>query len=352
MTPRLFIHNTFFRIGSAPVFGVMVYLLLILINNTVEDVNELFNNQELYVCIVLSYIAFESMRLVIRLVDKKIATDVSIQSRIIYQIVLTLIISLTLIGVSISFYFNYVIGFSIGRAELNLFLLIYGAGGLLYNILYFSQTFLFRENKQKIEQEKALHKNLEAEFASFRNDVNPDLLYESLESLILLIHRNTDQADEFIDYLAGIYRYSLMNRNKELVNFTEEFRATNYLMGILDFKYPDQVQLQSEVKDQDIYLIPGSVLVSIDHIVRNTLISKDVPLEIKLYIEDDYLVMYHLVNDKLLLHEDSTQAFQRLQRSYSFFSEKPFVQVKVNRENYIKFPLVRVASEQPIDVTV
>jgi hypothetical protein len=350
--PKFFIHNTFFRLGAAPMFGILVYLLIILINNTVEQLSEIFNNQELYVCIALSYIAFESMRLVIWGSNKKLSSERSIQTRIIYQIILTLLVSLTLVGVSISAYFRWVIGFGIGSSELNLFLIIYGAGGLLYNILFFSQVFLFRENKMRIDEEKALRDNLESEFTSFKNDVNPDLLYESLETLIITLHKNVDQADELIDNLAGIYRYSIVNRNKELISLAEELQAVNYLITILNVKYQDQIKLDMQVNENEIHLIPGSLAVSIDHVVRNTLIAPQVPLTIKCYLEDEYLVMNHTINERLVTPEDSQKSFERLQRSYSFFSEKPFVQVKANQENYIKFPLVRISSEQPIDVSV
>ena len=350
--PRFFIHNAFFRLGAAPVFGVLVYLLIILINNTVEQLNEIFNNQELYVCIALSYIAFESMRLVIWGSNKKISHERSIQTRIAYQLILTLLVSLTLVGISISAYFRWIIGFSIGSSELNLFLIVYGAGGLLYNTLFFSQVFLFRENKMKIDEERALRDNLESEFASFKNDVNPALLYESLESLIITLHRNVDLADELIDNLAGIYRYSIVNRNKELISLTEELRAVNYLITILNVKYQNQIILDVQADENETYLIPGSLVVSIDHVVRNTLIAPHVPLDIKCYMEDEYLVMNHTINDRLVTQEDTQRSFEKLQRSYSFFSEKPFVQVKANRENYIKFPLVRILNEQPINVGV
>lgn len=350
--PRFFIHNAFFRLGAAPMFGILVYLLIILINNTVEQLNETFNNQELYVCIALSYIAFESMRLVIWGFNKKLSSERSIQTRIIYQMILTLLVSLTLVGISISVYFRWVIGFSIGSSELNLFLIVYGAGGLLYNILFFSQVFLFRENKIKIEEERVLRDNLESEFNSFKNDVNPNLLYESLESLIITLHKNVDYADELIDNLAGIYRYSIVNRNKELIPLAEELQAVNYLTAILNVKYQNQIKLDMQVNEDDVHLIPGSLIVSIDHVVRNTLIAPQVPLDIKCYLEDGYLVMNHTLNERLVTPEDSQESFEKLQRSYSFFSEKPFVQVKANRENYIKFPLMRITNEQPSDITV
>lgn len=349
---KFFINNAFFRVSGPLIFGVLIYLLIILINNTVEQLGEIFNNQELYVCIGLSYISFESMRLVIWLTEKNSSTERSVQAKIIYQIILTLLTSLTLVGISISAYFRWVIGFSIGNSELNVFLLIYGAGGLLYNLLYFSQVFLFRENKIKIEEERILSANLESQFISFKNDVNPELLYESLEMLILTIHKNTDEADEFIDNLAGIYRYSIVNRSKELINLNEELRAVNYLTTILNFKFKNLIKLEMNLLEEDIHLIPGSLIVSIDNTVRNTLIAENSPLVIKLYLEDDYLVMSHTINDRLIPNDDSLHSFERLQKSYLFFSEKPFVQVKANRENYLKFPLVRVAAEQPLDLQV
>jgi LytS/YehU family sensor histidine kinase len=341
---RLFVHNPFFRIGSGMVLGVLVYLLILLINNTVADINRLFSNQELYVCIALSYIAFESMRLVIRSVERWLKS-LDFQQKVLAQIAGTLAASLGLVAISISAYFEWIVGFSIGSAELYLFIIIFGIVGLLYNILYFSHFYLLRENKTRIEEENKLREKLESDFSSFKSEINPDLLYESLENLILTIHHNADMAEEQIDYLAGIYRYSLVNRHQELVSLEEELAAAATLVHLLNFKAHRQINLLADIAGtSEIHLIPGSLIVTIDGIVRNTLISEQLPLTIQLSLEedDDYLVLQHTVNDKLTMHAESLNSFTRLQRSYSFFAEKPFMQVKAGRENYIKFPLVRV----------
>lgn len=347
---RIFINSTVFRICSAPIFGVLIYLLILLINNTVGELNKLFSNQELYVCIALSYISLESMRLIIRLIDR-FQSHFSYQRRIILQLILTLAGGLGLVAAAISAYFRWGIGFTISSHQLNIFLGIFAATTLLYNLLYFSQYYLLRENKMRIEQEKKMQEKVEADFLSFRNEINPDLLYESLENLILTLHYNADQAEEQIDYLAGIYRYSLVNRNKELISLDEELHAAQNLLCLLNFKYQQQLKLTAELPQaNEIYLIPGSLLITIDSVIRNTLISARSPLIIRLYLEedDDYLVLQHTLNDKLQYHNESLNAFLRLQRSYSFFSDKPFIQVKAGRENYIKFPLVRMSNDQPI----
>jgi hypothetical protein len=328
----------------------MVYLLILLINNDFTDLKNIFNSAEIYVCIGLAYLSLESMRLTLSISEKWLARQI-VRRRILFQFVSTLTISLLLIALSIHLYYIWVIGFTISPSELSLFLSIYGVIGLLYNVLFFSNYYLNRENTMLIQQEKKLQEKLDADFVAFRNEINPDLLYESLENLILTLQHNVDHAEEQIDYLAGIYRYSLINRHKELISLEEELQAAQQLINLLNYKYQNQLNLLNSIKNtHEIQLIPGSILVTLDSIVRNTLISKQSPLVVRLYLEegDEYLVLQHTINDRLQLHKESLQAFVRLQRAYTFFSENPFVQVKAGKENYIKFPLVQVPTDEPV----
>lgn len=344
---KLFIHQALFRILSAPVLGVMVYLLILLINNNFSELENTFSSAEVYVCIGLAFISLESMRLTLAVTEKWLST-LSIRRRIIIQLVTTLTISCLLITLAIWLYYSQVVGFAISTRELYVFLAIYGAIGLLYNTLFFSNFYLNQENTLLLQQEKKLREKLESDFISFKNDINPDLLYESLENLILTLQHNVDKAEEQIDYLAGIYRYGLINRHKELISLEEELQAANHLIKLLNHKHQNQLNLLITVRSiHNIQLIPGSLLITIDSIVRNTLISKESPLVIRLYLEEgnEYLVLQHTLNDKLLMHQESLQAYGRLKRSYAFFSENPFVQVKAGKENYIKFPLVQIAEE-------
>jgi hypothetical protein len=344
---KLFIHNAFFRLLAPLVFGVMVYLLILLVGNNLRDITQIFSNQELYVSVFLTYLSFESLRLTVVLV-KRINIR-STRNEVILAILGGLIISLLVITGSIVTYFKIVVGFNISSGELTIFWVIFGFTAILYNTLYFSNEFLFKENTKMLEQEARLKEKIEHDFLSFKNELNPDLLYESLETLLTSLHTRTDEAEEQIDLLADVYRYQLVHRKKELVPLADEFKALSSLSKLLNHRYQSQINIVNEAQDfSDQHAVPGSLLVAFDAVVRNTLISKDLPLEVKIYLEgDDYLVMQHKIFDKLALHQESLQNFSRLQRSYSFFSDQPFVQVKADRENYIKFPLIKIFDEQP-----
>ncbi len=338
---KIFIHNPFFRMLAPPVFGVFAYLIILLINNNVAQIATLASNQEVYVSIVLSLISFESMRLTIVLLSR---FSKSASNPIAIQVAATTFVSVAMVLLAISQYYQWVIGFDISQRELWIFGIIFVLTALLYNALYVGNQYLHLENTLRIEQEHKLRESLESEFLSFRQDINPDLLYDSLEELILCIHKKTDTAEELIDSLAALYRYQLIHRQKEFVKLSEEIHAIQHQIRLANQKHKNAIRWINKMENAErVELMPGALITAIDSVLRNTLISSDTPLTLMLSQEDEeYFVLHHELNDKLQLHPDSLEAFQRLQRSYSVYSDRPFVQVKAGRENYIKFPMITV----------
>lgn len=341
---KLFIHNPIFRICAPAIYGVLVYLLILLVNNNLNELAKIFSNKELYVCIGLSYLSMESLRLSIIYLNR-LLKQFSFKQRTIIQSFLSLIISLLVVYVGVFEYFRWVEGFSVSLTELQIFFVIFGFTALLYNILYFSNDYLFRENTQMLERENRLREKVEADFVTFKNDINPDLLYESLEAILQTLYQDVQLAEEQIDLLAGIYRYQLMNRDKELVSLSDEINSLKNLLSLLNFRFNQQIHFSSKLESiGEAYIVPGSMLAAADAVVRNTLLSSFTPLHLALYSDEDgYLVLHHKLNDKLIRHEESLQSFARIQRVYSFFSDIPFVQVKAYGENFIKFPIIRIS---------
>jgi Histidine kinase len=338
---KIFIHNPFFRIFAPPVFGVFVYLIILLVNNDVARIGTLVTNEEVYVSIVLSLVSFESMRFTLVLLNRFALPK---GNKIAIQVLATTAVSVAIVLLAISSYYKWVIGFDISPRELWLFGIIFALTSLLYCALYIGHQYLHLENTLRLEQEHKLRESLESEFLSFRQEINPDLLYDSLEELILCLHKKTDTAEELIDCLAALYRYQLIHRQKEFVSLGEEVNAVQHLIRLANQKHKNTIRWINKMEDvASVELMPGALITAVDSILRNTLISADAPLVLTLSREDEeYFVLHHDLNDKLQLHPESLEAFQRLQRSYSVYSDRPFVQVKAGRENYIKFPMITV----------
>jgi sensor histidine kinase YesM len=347
---KYFIHNPFFRLVAPAVYGVLIYMLILLINNNVIQLNEFFSEQEVYICIGLTYLSFETIRLIIILLDKFLSGKYLL-TRIPVQLIVSTVLSTLIVMIGLSAYFTFGIGFSIATTQLLIFTVVYACSALLYNLLYFSNDYLQRENTLKLTAEKQQREVLEMEMAEFKNDINPDLLYESLENVISLMNRRNDQAEEYIDYLASAYRYVLTNRQRELISLRSEIEAAKNIIRLLNEKYFGQLKLDVALDENDLsnQLIPGSLPIVMECIARNTIISAQQPLVIRCYLEDEYLVVQSKLNDRLVKHPESVLALNRLQKSYTLYSDHPLIQVKAYEENYIKLPVLRVAEEALIN---
>jgi LytS/YehU family sensor histidine kinase len=89
---------------------------------------------------------------------------------------------------------------------------------LVYEIL-----FLSIENKLEHIKTTQLDNALtKAQLTLLKNELDPHFMYNALNSLSWLIQKDTDKADNFITKLSEVYRYFLVNKNKEHVTLTEE----------------------------------------------------------------------------------------------------------------------------------
>src|SRR5690348_11033014 len=105
-----FTNNAIFRLIAPLVYGVLLYLLILLINNNVQHVKDIFVTEELYVCIALSYLSFETVRLGIWVANKLLAHKPS-ALLITSQLLITTALSVSLVLVCLMIYFKYFIGF-------------------------------------------------------------------------------------------------------------------------------------------------------------------------------------------------------------------------------------------------
>jgi hypothetical protein len=336
--PRFLIFRTSFRLLAPLINGFLIYLLMLLINNNLGQLAEAYATQELYLTIAICLGVLEINRMVVKVLQPQ-----NQPWALPLQVGIGLGLGLVLVTGGMSAYFNWVVGYSIAPAELLTLGVLFGVMILLYHVLHISQTYLYKENTQLLENEQKIQQSLEWELSEFSQEINSTLLFESLETLITKVRAGKDQAEELIDSLAGVYRYTLSHRKSELVPLEEEIRACKALLQLLNARYNGLIRLHLDdsLSQLPFCLVPGTLPMLVESIARQSIISPTTPLEITAYTEGgEYLILQHSLNERLIPESEPDRVVERLQRSYSFFSELPLVQVKAYEENYIKLPLV------------
>jgi LytS/YehU family sensor histidine kinase len=161
------------------------------------------------------------------------------------------------------------------------------------------------------------------------------------------MYRDVDEAEEYIDDLASAYRYVLGNRHQELISVSSEIEAARTLIRLLNAKYYSQLKFEANLEEEELeaVLIPGSLPVIIESMVRSTIITPYEPFIIRCYLEDGFITLQARLNDRLVSHPSSDVALMRLQKSYSLYSDQPVIRVKAYQDNYVKLPVIRMAEE-------
>ncbi|MCH2032632.1 MAG: histidine kinase [Tenacibaculum sp.] len=332
---KLFIHKPLFRLLSPVFSGVIVYLLILLVNNNVAQLQNEFLGEELYVCIGMSYIIQEFSRLLL-LLFKRVKFFTNELISVIVQIVVSMLLCVGLVTIIISFYYKSILGFSPNSEELWLFNSIFCSITIIYILLFISHQYLHKINSEKLKEEENYLNHIEQDFNEFKQGINPDLLFESLENLLVLIKQDKEKADDFIDYLATIYRYILSSKQKQLVHWNEELESTEVLVKLFNYLPYRNVSILNKL-ESSFLIVPRSLLFIVEQIIRTTIISSNVELIITIEEEKGKFIISYATNDKITV-VFSIDSFKEIERIYGIYSNHKIEVISTDSTRTIKLP--------------
>ena len=346
---RHLLHQPMFRLAVPPVYGFMMYFLILLVMNSLYQIAETMLTQELLLCVLLAYLISESSRLATVFYERGLDRNLKKPLDILAIFLINGLVGSGLVYLAVYMYFiEYLDRTTIDtfRPELITLVTTYGISTFMYTLFYLSIHFLTSKNETEIRQEDLKRQNLEHQLEIFNNEINPDLLFQSLETLISLVHHNLDSAEDFVDRLSLTYRYILENRKRELVSLSEEIRASKNLFYLFQQKYPGQISLDvNDFNDQaDRLLVPNSMPILLDYIINGSIISQRQPLKVSMEYDEqeDYLVIKHKDNDRLSIQHEIVKRQERLHEAYAYFTDRPVIQIKAYGDVFTKLPLLNI----------
>jgi two-component system, LytTR family, sensor kinase len=114
--------------------------------------------------------------------------------------------------------------------------------GVYYVIRYF-------ENLQHKEQEKSeLHiKNREMQISLLKSQINPHFLFNTLNSINMLIGSSKEQARRVITQLSDIFRYALDSHGDQMVRLIQELDFIDNYIRIQQVRFGDRLKFVKQV---------------------------------------------------------------------------------------------------------
>lgn len=146
-------------------------------------------------------------------------------------------------------------------------------------------VYAFELWQQKLlETEKLRKANLQSQFESLKQQINPHFLFNCLNSLSSLIEEDAELATQFIDEMSNVYRYLLRSNESELTTLESELNFASSYFHLLSTRYGSNLRLEEEIDPayRDHLLPPLTLQLLMENVVKHNVIMPQQPLYIRL----------------------------------------------------------------------
>ncbi|MCZ4407681.1 histidine kinase [Cryomorphaceae bacterium 1068] len=211
--------------------------------------------------------------------------------------------------------------------------------------LYEAGYFFSKWKKQTIEMEQLRNQQLRSELSVLKNQISPHFLFNSLNTLVTLIHENQDQAAKFTEKLSEVYRYILQFKDKELVRLSTEIKFSKAFIYLLKMRFEEglEIEINLDIVDQDRYVAPLTIQMLIENAVKHNVVSKNQPLHIKIYSEQGKsLIVKNNLQHKPADGKSTHTGLENIQSRYALLTNREVDIIKTQSHFMVALPLVEL----------
>ncbi len=208
----------------------------------------------------------------------------------------------------------------------------------IYESVFFYKQWKFNFSKSaKLEKD-----NIEAKYETLKSQINPHFLFNSLNSLSLMVDENPE-AVHYIQNLSDFLRYGLKSRDRELVLMRNEVAMLEKYLALQKARFRNNLEVKVEVDEKFYhYALPPLVLqMLVENCIKHNVISKDKPLTISVMATREQVVVENNLQTKEV--ETSTgQGLRNITDRYAFFTTLPVNIIKSESHFRVEIPLLTV----------
>lgn len=209
--------------------------------------------------------------------------------------------------------------------------------------LFFHAIYFYKKMQEnKVKEQKIIAGTASAKFESLKNQIDPHFLFNSLNVLSSLIEENPDNAQRFTTSLSKVYRYVLEQKDKELVSVEEELSFAKTYMNLLKMRFENSLfyELPNEIPNPESKVVPLSLQLLLENTVKHNVVSEQKPLHIRIFIENDYLVIQNDFQKKEVLQDRKGVGIQNIVNRYSIISDRK-VRIDQNEKHFaVSIPIL------------
>jgi sensor histidine kinase YesM len=209
--------------------------------------------------------------------------------------------------------------------------------------VYETEISFGRIKASQLEAELLKKAQLQTQFDSLKEQVNPHFLFNSLNSLSSLIATNPDKAEEFVEEMSRVYRYLLRSNEEQLTTLQKELEFIESYNLLLKTRFGSGfhpvITVEENMKE---YLLPPMTLqLLMENAVKHNIVDPDTPLTVNLYTQDEKLIITNNLQKKNKAVVSNKVGLSNIIQKYKLLN-CPDVEIKETAEEFrVVLPLIK-----------
>jgi sensor histidine kinase YesM len=215
---------------------------------------------------------------------------------------------------------------------------------LIYEIL-----FLTGEREEDFKRVHEMGQELsQAELLALTNEMDPHFVFNSLNAMNHLILNNPMQAHLFNNNLSSVFKYFLLNKNKELISLQEELDFIASYFYLLEIRYENKLRLQTVLGPDygAIQIPPCALQILIENAIKHNEFSESSPLTIRIWLNGQYLKVSNNNKPKPYSVNSTHIGLKNLSSRFKLICHRDII-VEKNKETFtVKLPFINQTKNQ------
>jgi len=208
--------------------------------------------------------------------------------------------------------------------------------------IFFAIGFFQAWRESAVNEERLKKESIALQYKALRNQVNPHFLFNNLNTLTTLVHKDQDQAVRFIKELSDVYRYVLEQKDNETVDIDTELKFLEKYMFLQKIRHNESIEYQVDMKGTNKqFIVPMALQMLVENAVKHNIASEESPLKINLSSDLEYITVTNNLQKKKIVSEGGGIGLENLRNTYSHLTDKKMIIEEDEKEFVVKVPVLK-----------
>ncbi len=186
---------------------------------------------------------------------------------------------------------------------------------------------------------------LEAQLQSLKAQLDPHFMFNNFSTLSALITEDRSLAQHFLENLSRVYRYMIINLNKNIISVEEEIKFAQAYFYLIKIRLGDNVRMEININDEILKkgIPPITLQLLLENAIKHNMACRAKPLLISITMDGEDLLVISNSLQRLNYNIPSTgTGLKNIESRYNLLSDQTFEILETESKFIVKLPLLSI----------